>query len=228
MNTAKLSQRTSGHIWNGQCVSLLNDNHKRRHQSLCCQLSGELTVSQYSRYPVQSHYMQDHLKPAKLQPEPPQPPHWGVHSTHRRWWYLWLVGAGQYLWWAVILPSVPPVGGQHGGSGAGGQLLLQGEHTSLSVPGEDAPLPLPPPQQHITSTTAGRLVYSQRPGVLCTLYCVLCTVYSVMYTVSLSTVLFVLVSRHRNSISVIPWWWYDIWVEKEKAWAYTFIDSRDL
>ena len=38
--------------------------------------------------------------------------------------------------------------------------------------------------------------------------------------------LFVL--QHSNSISVISWQWYDVWDEKEKAWAYSFTDSREL
>ena len=31
-----------------------------------------------------------------------------------------------------------------------------------------------------------------------------------------------------NSISVLSWQWDDVWDEKEKARAYTFIESRDL
>ena len=38
----------------------------------------------------------------------------------------------------------------------------------------------------------------------------------------------VVVLCHSNSISVISWWRYDVWDEKEKARAYTFTDSRDL
>ena len=30
------------------------------------------------------------------------------------------------------------------------------------------------------------------------------------------------------SIAVIWWQWYAVWDEKEKVWAYTFNDSRDL
>ena len=32
---------------------------------------------------------------------------------------------------------------------------------------------------------------------------------------------------HINSISVISCCWYDVWDKKEKAWAYTFTNSRD-
>ena len=39
---------------------------------------------------------------------------------------------------------------------------------------------------------------------------------------------FLVVLRHSNSISVISQWWYDAWDEEEKAWAYTFTNSRDL
>ena len=28
--------------------------------------------------------------------------------------------------------------------------------------------------------------------------------------------------------TVISWQWYDVWDEKEKSWAYTFTNSRDL
>ena len=31
---------------------------------------------------------------------------------------------------------------------------------------------------------------------------------------------FVFVLRHSNSISVISYWWYDVWDEEGKAWAY--------
>ena len=40
--------------------------------------------------------------------------------------------------------------------------------------------------------------------------------------------IFVVVLRHSNSISFMSWWWYDAWDEEEKAWAYTFTNSRDL
>ena len=33
---------------------------------------------------------------------------------------------------------------------------------------------------------------------------------------------------HSNSISIIFWLWYDAWDQEEKAWAYTFADSKDL
>ena len=38
---------------------------------------------------------------------------------------------------------------------------------------------------------------------------------------------FVVALHHSNSISIISWWWYDIWDEEEKAWAYTFTNWRD-
>ena len=38
--------------------------------------------------------------------------------------------------------------------------------------------------------------------------------------------LLVVIWCHINSISVISWWWYDVW-DEEKAQAYTLIDSRD-
>ena len=40
--------------------------------------------------------------------------------------------------------------------------------------------------------------------------------------------LFVVVLRNTNIISVIWLQWYDVRDEEEKAWAYTFTDSRDL
>ena len=43
-------------------------------------------------------------------------------------------------------------------------------------------------------------------------------------------ILFVLVLFYAisNSISVIPWRWYDVWDNEEKAWVHTFTDSMDL
>ena len=50
----------------------------------------------------------------------------------------------------------------------------------------------------------------------------------VVYTLCIVCFYFVVDLCHSNSISVISWRWYDVWDEKEKAWAYIFTDSRDL
>ena len=80
------------------------------------------------------------------------------------------------------------------------------------------PLRLPPPgclELLSPSSIHPALVYNAQPPLLSSL--------PLWQGCSTTPVVCFVLLCHSNSISVISWWWYAVWHEEEKTWAYTFM-----